>query len=66
MVIIKNNIMCPICILTYIVYLMSSILGFFGFKKIVQFIKLKYHIWSGTKCEKCKNLERNGYTRHIK
>lgn len=47
--------MCPICILTYIVYGITSLFGFFGFKKIVKYIRLKYHIWSGTKCDKCKN-----------
>lgn len=58
--------MCPICLTTYIVYGMTSILGFFGFTKVIQYIKIKYHKWSNTKCEKCKNLERNGYTKRIK
>lgn len=46
--------MCPICILTSILYGICSILSLLGLKNLVKYIKLRYHLWSGTKCEKCK------------
>jgi hypothetical protein len=50
--------MCPICIITYFVYLICSALGLIGLHKLVEKIKIKYHKWSNTKCDKCKELER--------
>ena len=49
--------MCPICVLTSVVYGICWVLGFFGLTKVVKYIKIKYHIWSGTKCDKCKSDE---------
>lgn len=50
--------MCPICILTYLVLGFCSVLSLFGLKNFVKYIKLKYYMWSGTKCEKCKEKEK--------
>jgi uncharacterized membrane protein YgdD (TMEM256/DUF423 family) len=52
--------MCPICILTYFVYIICSGLGLFGLHKLVHKIKVKYHAWSGTKCDYCKKQEIDG------
>lgn len=49
--------MCPICVLTSVVYGICWLLGILGLSKVVKYIKLKYHKWSGTKCEKCKSNE---------
>lgn len=47
--------MCPVCILSGIVYGITSLFGLFGLTKLVKYIRLRYHFWSGTKCKKCKN-----------
>ena len=52
--------MCPICITTYVVYGLCSMLGLFGLKSLVNKIKIKYHNWSKTKCDVCKNKDING------
>jgi len=49
--------MCPICILTSVVYTLLWVIGLFGFKRFVKYLKFKYHSWAGHKCEKCKNRE---------
>lgn len=50
--------MCPICITTSIVYGICWLLGLFGLHKVVRYIKIRYHDWSGTKCDKCKEYEK--------
>jgi hypothetical protein len=53
----KIKLMCPICILTSVVYVLLWVIGLFGFKRFVKYLKFKYHSWAGHKCEKCKNRE---------
>jgi uncharacterized membrane protein YgdD (TMEM256/DUF423 family) len=50
--------MCPICILTYLVYYVCGALGLIGLHKLVEKIKIKYYKWSNTKCEVCKKYEK--------
>lgn len=49
--------MCPICILTSVIYVLAWIIGIFGFTKAAKWIKFKYIQWSGKKCDKCKCRE---------
>jgi hypothetical protein len=49
--------MCPICITTALVNIILWILGALGLKKLYNFIKKRYYIWSGKKCSKCKSKE---------
>lgn len=50
--------MCPICILTSVIYVLAWIIGIFGFTKAAKWIKFKYTQWSGKKCDKCKCREK--------
>lgn len=47
--------MCPICITSALVYSVIGIFSLIGFKHIGESLKRKYYIWSGKKCDKCKN-----------
>lgn len=36
---------------------MIGIFGFLGLKKTAKWIEIKYTLWSGKKCKKCKDRE---------